>query len=113
MQNVTFLGGQSMAVISLWVENGCLSSCVTTMLDAFTIANIWHQNLSGKEEVEPLFDPHIVSTDGKPVIAQGNLRMEAEMAVEEVEQADCVVLSPFFPMSPRFPTTWKGFGNGF
>lgn len=92
-----------MAVISLWVENGCLSSCVTTMLDAFTIANIWHQNLSGKEEVEPLFDPHIVSTDGKPVIAQGNLRMEAEMAVEEVEQADCVVLSPLLPNVTPFP----------
>jgi transcriptional regulator GlxA family with amidase domain len=91
-----------MANISLWVENGCLSSCVTTMLDAFTIANIWHQNLAGKE-VDPLFEPHIVSTEGKPIMAQGNLKMEVEMAIDDVESTDCIILSPLLPNITPLP----------
>lgn len=91
-----------MATISLWVENGCLSSCVTTMLDAFTIANIWQRNLAGKE-VAPLFEPRIVSTDGRPVMAQGNLRLEAQMPIGDVERTDCVILSPLLPNITPLP----------
>ena len=91
-----------MATISLWVADGCLSSCVTTMLDAFTIANIWHQNLA-TSDVRPLFDTQIVSTDGRPVVAQGNLRLAPELAIGDVDRTDCVILSPLLPNITPLP----------
>lgn len=85
-----------MAKISLWIGNGCLSSPITTLLDAFSIANLWHQDLAPKK-ISPLFETQIVSTDGKQVSAQGNVTLKIDMSIDDVDQTDCVVISPVLP----------------
>lgn len=103
MQNMTFLkGGHDLADICLWIGDGCMASSITTMLDAFTIANLCHQNLANKEVV-PLFKTRIVSTDGNPVTAQGNLHLRADMSISEVERTDCVIISPMLPNVTSMP----------
>lgn len=82
-----------MAKISLWVGNGCLASSVTTLMDAFSIAELWHRSLAPGAQ-NPLFETQIVTTDGKPVTACGNLRIEADKAATDVKETDCLVVSP-------------------
>ncbi|MCG8686512.1 MAG: helix-turn-helix domain-containing protein [Desulfobacterales bacterium] len=85
-----------MAKISLWVGDGCLASSVTTLTDAFSIAGLWQHHLAPKAPA-PLFDTQIITTDGKPVTAYGNLRFEADLAVTDVDTTDCVIISPILP----------------
>ncbi len=91
-----------MAKISLWVGEGCLSSSVTTLLDAFSIAELWHKSLA-KDSKAPLFETEIITTDGKPITAYGNIRIDADRAAIEVKETDCVVVSPILPNITPIP----------
>ena len=91
-----------MVKISLWIGNGCLSSSIISLVDAFSIANLWHQNFA-TEPVSPLFETQIVSTDGKPVLAQGNVRLETDLSIHDVDRTDCVVISPLLPNITPLP----------
>ncbi|MCG8637418.1 MAG: helix-turn-helix domain-containing protein [Desulfobacterales bacterium] len=93
-----------MAKISLWVGDGSLSSSVTTLMDAFSIADLWHSSLA-PEDTPPLFETEIVTTDGKPITAYGNIRIEADRAAIEVRETDCVVFSPILPNITPVPET--------
>ncbi len=79
-----------------------LSSSIISLVDAFSIANLWHQNLAN-EPVSPLFETQIVSTDGKPVLAQGNVRLETDLSIHDVDRTDCVVISPLLPNITPLP----------
>lgn len=92
-----------MAKISLWIGNGCLSSSIISLIDAFSIANLWHQNLSD-EIVPPLFETQIVSTDGKPICAQGNVCLKTDISIKDVDQTDCIIISPLLPHINPMPT---------
>lgn len=85
-----------MVKISLWIGDGCLSSVVTTLMDAFSIANLWYRTLATEPSTD-LFEARIVTTDGKPVTAHGNVRIEANMSINEIERTDCIVISPILP----------------
>jgi transcriptional regulator GlxA family with amidase domain len=91
-----------MAAIRLWIGDGCLASSITTLLDAFSIADLWYGSLTGNPELT-LFDAAIVSTDGRPVTAYGGLRLLPEMGVDDVDRADCVVISPILPNVTPLP----------
>lgn len=91
-----------MVNISLWVADGCASSGIITLIDSFFIANIWHQYLE-ERDTPPLFNTQIVSTDGKPVLAQGNVKLEPEMSIKEVDETDCVIVSPILPKINPIP----------
>ncbi len=88
--------------ISLWVTEGCLSSAVLTLLDTFTIANHWYSYLN-KQSRTPLFNARIVSTSGRPVTVSGHVRLTPELALEDIEQTDCVVVSPMLPHVDAMP----------
>jgi len=85
-----------MVKISLWIGEGCLSSGVTTLMDTFSIANLWYRTLE-MESTTDLFESRIVTTDGRPVIAHGNIRIEASMSINEINNTDCIVISPVLP----------------
>lgn len=91
-----------MAKISLWVGDGCLVSSVTTLLDAFSIAGLWHQYLAGGNTPD-LFEPSIVTTDGRPATGLGDIRIDAHCAVADVDRTDCVVISPILPRITPMP----------
>ena len=91
-----------MVKISLWIGEGCMSSSIISLVDAFYIANLWHRNLED-ERILPLFETQIVSTDGKPVLAQGNVRLAPDMSIQDVDRTDCVVISPLLPRITPLP----------
>jgi transcriptional regulator GlxA family with amidase domain len=91
-----------MVNISLWIDNGCLSSSIISLIDAFSIANICHQNFAA-EPVPPLFETQIVSTEGKPVLAQGNVCLVPDISIHDVDRTDCVVISPLLPKTTPWP----------
>ncbi len=91
-----------MAKIILWVENGCLFSSVTTLIDAFSIAELWHQAVVDKTS-PPLFDTRIVSTTGSRVTARGGIKVTPDGAVTDIESADCIVISPIIPRLDPLP----------
>ncbi|MDD9304042.1 MAG: hypothetical protein HUK40_17515 [Desulfobacter sp.] len=91
-----------MAKIYLWAADGCLISSITTLIDAFSIAELWHNSL-GPDGCTPLFDTRIITTDGRPVTANGNIRIQADLAAGDISHADCVVISPILPKITPMP----------
>lgn len=99
-----------MAKISLWVGDGCLSSTATTLMDAFSIAGLWHRHIM-PEATEPLFETQIVTTTGEDIVAYGNLRITADRAAHEVEETDCIIVSPILPKITPVPENLDRLGD--
>jgi len=91
-----------MAKISLWIGEGCLSSGITTLIDAFSIANLWYASMTEKR-VSALFDTEIITTSGNPVVAYGNIRFEADCGIRDVKKTDCIIISPHIPNTCPLP----------
>lgn len=91
-----------MTKISLWVGEGSLASSMTTLMDAFSIANLWQQSLFPQSPC-PLFETEVVTTDGGPITAHGNLSIEADRAAAEVTETDCIIISPILPNITPIP----------
>lgn len=85
-----------MVKISLWAGEGCLYSSITTLMDAFSIANLWHAHMTD-QTAPPLFRPRILTTDGLPRTAWGGVPIHPRGAVTEETETDCVVISPVLP----------------
>jgi len=90
-----------MAKIDLWIGEGCLLSTATTLVDAFSIADLWHQTLNPGSA--PLFETRIVTNNGNPITAHGNIRMDADLAAADIKETDCVVISPILPNITPIP----------
>ncbi len=85
-----------MVNISLWITDGCMASSALTIMDVFSIANLWQAHLTKGNE-PALFSPSLVSTRGEPVTARGNIRIAPHRAIGDIEQTDCVIISPILP----------------
>ncbi|MEH0019361.1 MAG: helix-turn-helix domain-containing protein [Desulfobacter sp.] len=96
-----------MAKITLWVGDGSLASSITTLMDAFSIAGLWQKALVPDSKGD-LFDTQIVTTDGRPVTAYGNIRISAHSAAADVKETDCVVVSPILPSITPVPDDLPG-----
>jgi transcriptional regulator GlxA family with amidase domain len=68
------------------------------MVDAFQIANLWHQAFS-KEECEPLFETRIVTEDGRAVNAWGGITVNCDGSIDEVGDTDAIIIPPFLPVN--------------
>ena len=89
--------------ISLWLGDGCLASSAATFTDAFSIANLWYAAMQ-PEAAAPLFETEIVSTDGCPVTAYGNIRIQADGAVCDIGKTECIIISPLLPNVTPIPS---------
>lgn len=93
----------------------CAISGILSLMDGFTIANLWHckiinDNHNSRVDYhqssarpdgdfsEPLFETEIVSRDGKPVKANNGMTIQPDRAMESVEKTD-VVLIPAYILS--------------
>jgi transcriptional regulator GlxA family with amidase domain len=85
-----------MPKVSFWAGEGCLFSGIVSLIDAFSIANLWHQAL-GPDGATPLFETQIVTTDGLPVTAHGNIKVTPHNAIGDVKQTDMIIISPILP----------------
>jgi transcriptional regulator GlxA family with amidase domain len=92
-----------MAKMVFLAVEGCLSSSIGSLVDAFSIANRWHRALAGTSDTPP-FETRIVSADGRPILANGNIAVHPDGAMTQVDQAE-VILLPAFPqmIDPQAP----------
>jgi transcriptional regulator GlxA family with amidase domain len=85
-----------MPKFSFWMSQGALFSSVAMLIDAFTIANLWQRSFEENQSA-PLFQTEILTTDGEPVTALGNIPVMPHGAVDEKAATDCLVIAPTLP----------------
>lgn len=78
------------------VMDGCLFSGTVGLMDAFGIANLWHQAFLGNNTAT-LFDTEIVTVDGRPVNAYGGIPIQPHRSIADVDQADVILVPPLLP----------------
>jgi transcriptional regulator GlxA family with amidase domain len=83
MVNFTFLA-----------EHDCLSSGISGIIDALSIANTFWQYLEGNPM--PLFTTRIVTPDGKPVITNGRIVLTPDHSMEDIQTTDMIIIPAFF-----------------
>jgi len=91
-----------MAKITFWAGDNCLFSGISGLMDAFSIANLWHQAMV-PEEKEPLFDCRLVTTGGKPVRAYGGVEFKQAGSLEDAQPSDFIIVPPFLPHVAPLP----------
>lgn len=99
-----------MPKFSFWISEGALFSSVTTLTDAFAIANLWQRTLEEKEAA-PLFQTEILTTDGAPVTALGNISVMPHGAVDEEAFTDCLIVAPTLPNLTPLPANLDRLGR--
>ncbi len=91
-----------MAKISFWVEEGVLFSGVAMLMDAFSIANLWHRSFTENKQ-DTLFQMELLTTDGEPVDAYGGLQIKPHRAVNKALRTDCLIIAPILPNITPMP----------
>jgi len=99
-----------MPKFSFWVSEGALFSSATMLIDAFAIANLWQRSLEENESA-PLFQTEILTTDGEPVTALGNIPVMPHGAVDENAATDCLVIAPTLPNVNRISANLDRLGR--
>lgn len=85
-----------MATITFFAGPGCLASSISSLIDAFAIANLWHKTLSNSSEV--LFESRIVSVDGKPIQCDSGIQINPHFSLENYDRAEFLLIPPFLPV---------------
>lgn len=88
-----------MAHITLLALEGCFSSAISNLVDSLWIANAWHRALGC--DAQALFETCVVTWDGQPVRAVGNLRLQPDAAMEAVDRTDAIVIPACMPLPER------------
>jgi transcriptional regulator GlxA family with amidase domain len=91
-----------MAKITFWAGENCLFSGITGLMDAFSIANLWHRAMV-PQATGPLFDCQVVTTDGKPVRAYGGLAFKPAGSLADAPPADFIIVPPYLPHVVALP----------
>jgi transcriptional regulator GlxA family with amidase domain len=86
---------------------GCLFSSIANLIDVFSIANTWHQDIAASDGPPP-FETLIVTANGLPIRASGAVRIQPDGAMTEAGQADVILLPAFpcviDPSAPHMPS---------
>ncbi len=83
MVNITFLA-----------EHDCLSSGISSTIDALSIANTIWQSMEGN--ATPLFTTRIVTPYGKPVTSNGRIILNPDHSMEKVQTTDMIIIPAMF-----------------
>jgi len=75
-------------------EHDCLSSGISGIIDALSIANTFWQYLEGNPT--PLFTTRIVTPDGKPVTTNGRIVLTPDHSMEDIQTTDMIIIPAFF-----------------
>lgn len=85
-----------MTKISFIVAEGCAFSGISGLIDSFTIANLWHDQITGKRS-DPLFETEVLSPDGKTFTASGGVRITPRGSFLDCDKTDVIIVPPFLP----------------
>ena len=86
----------TMIKITFLAMEGCLSSSIADLMDAFTIANLWHSSWSGK--AVPLFTTEVAALEGKPVVSNSCIQINPQRTLEESAPCDYLIIPAFVPI---------------
>ena len=92
-----------MARITFWAGDNCLFSGISGLMDAFSIANLWHRAMDPQAD-DPLFETRVVTTDGKPVRAYGGIEFNPAGSIDDARQADFIIVPPYLPHVVPLPS---------
>ncbi len=85
-----------MIKITFLAIEGCLSSSISNMIDAFTIANLWQKTLSNDRK--PLFETEVVAREDRPIHSNGCFQINPHCAMEEVTNSDYLLIPAILPV---------------
>ncbi len=85
-----------MIKVTFLAVKGCLSSSISNLMDAFTIANIWHKSLTGLGV--PLFKTEVVALEGKPVICSSCIQLNPHRPLEDCTPSNYLIIPAFVPV---------------
>jgi transcriptional regulator GlxA family with amidase domain len=85
-----------MKQITLLAVEGCLSSSISNLIDAFTIANLWHRALS--QGGPNLFETKVVTSDGKPVTCSNCIQIQPHFSFKDARHSDYLVVPALLPV---------------
>jgi transcriptional regulator GlxA family with amidase domain len=85
-----------MKTISLLAVNGCLSSTISTLIDAFSISNRWYCLGSGQDV--NLIEIQVVSPDGKPVLCSDCIQIHPHRSFVDTYNSDYLIIPAFMPV---------------
>jgi len=86
----------TMKTITILAVEGCLSSSVSNMVDAFAIANVWHRALT--QSPTSLFETRIVTADGNPITCSNCVQILPQLSFTDVVKSDYLIIPALFPI---------------
>ncbi len=88
--------------ITFLAADGCLFSGIAGLIDALSIANLWHRAMQ-RDDHATLFKTEIVSLDGRAIRAHGGIAAQAHKALVDVGPTDFIVVPPHLPVADAAP----------
>jgi transcriptional regulator GlxA family with amidase domain len=88
--------------ITFLATDGCLFSGIAGLIDALSIAELWHQAMRRDAEAT-LFETEIASLDGRSIRAHGGIEARPHLALDDVGATDFIVIPPHLPVSDAAP----------
>lgn len=85
-----------MKKITFLAIEGCLSSSLSNLIDAFTIANLWHQSFS--RQGSNLFTTTVVAAEGKPVTCNNCIQIQPHFSFEDTIDSDYLIIPALLPI---------------
>ena len=85
-----------MIKITLLAIYGCLSSTITNLIEAFTIANLWNRTFSKK--VLDLLETQVTTPYGKHVSCINCIEIHPHLSFEDTINADYLIIPALKPV---------------
>lgn len=85
-----------MIKITFLAVEGCLSSSISNLLDAFTIANLCNQALAGNNLT--LFETKVVTLKGEPVTCSDCIQIHPHLSFEDSYKSGYLIIPAFLPV---------------
>jgi len=88
-----------MAKITFLAYDRCMFSGISGLMDAFSVSNLWYDFFERKKNsddltIGPLFEMEIVTLQGRPVVTNCGIKIEADRALEDVNGTDLILIPP-------------------
>lgn len=85
-----------MKEISLLAIDGCLASTISNLIEAFSIANMWHSHFSGQRQ--DLFRTKIITPDGCAVTCSDCIQFIPHASFRDTHNSDYLIIPAFMPV---------------
>ncbi len=92
--------------ITFLATDGCLFSGIAGLIDALSIADLWHQAMR-REGQGALFETEIISLDGRPIQAHGGIEARPHGALADAGPTDFIVIPPHLPANDAAPSALR------